>query len=142
MKKSWNWMLWIGFLLVLVGFFSYPFFVLFPATRDFPWVTLALFCAGGIFLIAGLARSFGRPQVYRGNVFGPILTVISLLVFSLFAYELFYVLRQMPASAGAPRVGEKAPEFTLPDQNGKSVALSDILGSSRAALLIFYRGHW
>jgi hypothetical protein len=142
MKKSWNWMLWIGFLLVLVGFFSYAFFVLFPATRDFPWVNLALFCAGGILLIVGLARAFGRPQVYRGKIFGPILAVISLLGVGLFAYGVFYEVRQMPASAGAPRIGERAPEFTLPDQDGKPVALSDILGSSRAAVLIFYRGHW
>jgi AhpC/TSA family len=142
MKKSWNWMLWIGFLLVLVGFFSYAFFVLFPATRDFPWVNLALFCAGGILLILGLARAFGRPQVYRGKIFGPILSLISLLVVDLFAYGVFYEVWQMPASAGAPRIGERAPEFTLPDQDGKSVALSDILGSSRAAVLIFYRGHW
>jgi AhpC/TSA family len=142
MKKSWNWMLWIGFLLVLVGFFSYAFFVLFPATRDFPWVNLALFCAGGILLIVGLARGFGRPQVYRGKIFGPILAVISLLGVGLFAYGVFYEVRQMPASAGAPRIGERAPEFTLPDQDGKPVALLDILGSSRAAVLIFYRGHW
>jgi hypothetical protein len=142
MKKGWNWMLWIGFLLVLVGFFSYAFFVLFPVTRDFPWVNLTLFCAGGILLIVGLARAFGRPQVYRGKIFGPILAVISLLGVGLFAYGVFYEVRQMPASAGAPRIGERAPEFTLPDQDGKPVTLSDILASSRAAVLIFYRGHW
>jgi len=48
----------------------------------------------------------------------------------------------MPASAGAPRVGEKVTEFTLPDQNGKAVALTDLLSSSDGAVLIFYRGHW
>lgn len=142
MKKSWNWTLWVGFLLVLVGFFSYAFFVLFPATRDFPWVNLTLFCLGGILLIVGLARAFGRPQVFRGKIFGPILAVISLLVVGLFAYGVFYEVRQMPASAGAPRIGETAPEFTLPDQNAKPVALSEILRSSQAAVLIFYRGHW
>jgi peroxiredoxin len=40
-----------------------------------------------------------------------------------------------------PRVGEKAPEFALPDQNRKQVALADLL-SGKGALLIFYRGHW
>ncbi|HEY2103219.1 MAG TPA: hypothetical protein VGH08_08195 [Chthoniobacterales bacterium] len=142
MKKSWNWTLWVGFLLVLVGFFSYAFFVLFPATRDFPWVNLTLFCLGGILLVVGLARAFGRPQVFRGKIFGPILAVIGLLVVGLFAYGVFYEVRQMPASAGAPRIGESAPEFTLPDQDAKPVALSDILRSSQAAVLIFYRGHW
>jgi peroxiredoxin len=43
---------------------------------------------------------------------------------------------------GAPRVGQKAPEFTLPDQNEKPVALADLLSRSRAVVLIFYRGFW
>jgi hypothetical protein len=132
----------MGFLLVLAGFFSYPFFVLFPVMRDFPWANLLLFGTGGILLVVGLARAFGRPQVYRGKMVGPILSVLSLLAFALFGYGAFYLVRQMPASASAPRVGEKAPEFTLPDQNGKPIALADLLSSSRGAVLIFYRGHW
>ena len=36
---------------------------------------------------------------------------------------------------------EKAPNFSLPDQNGKPVALADLL-SPNGAILIFYRGHW
>jgi len=63
-----------------------------------------------------LFRAFGRPQVYRGKVFGSIFATISLFLFAFFAYEIFYVLRQVPISAQAPRVGEKAPEFSLPDQ--------------------------
>jgi AhpC/TSA family protein len=141
MKRKWNWPLWAGFLFVVVGLFSYTFFVQFPITRDFPWVNLLLFAVGGILLVAGLVRAFGRPQLYRGKVFGSIFVVLSLLGFALFAYGAFYLVRQVPASTSAPRVGEKAPEFTLPDQNGKQVALADLL-AGRAALLIFYRGHW
>jgi|SRR5207248_6916563 len=142
MKRRWNWALWLGFIFVAAGFITYPFFVLFPVTRDFPWANLLLFGTGGILLVLGLARAFGRPQLYRGKIFGPILAVLSLLAFTLFGYGVFYELRQMPASAGAPRVGEKAPEFSLPDQNGKPVALADLLSGSRGAVLIFYRGHW
>jgi hypothetical protein len=75
------------------------------------------------------------------QIFGSIFTAISVLLFALFAYEIFYVLRQVPLSAQAPLVGEKAPEFSLPDQNGESVALTDLL-SPNGAVLIFYRGHW
>ena len=52
-------------------------------------------------------------------------------------------------------MGEKAPDFTLPDSNGKPVKLSELFASSewrqgaiaapsRApwVLLIFYRGYW
>jgi hypothetical protein len=63
------------------------------------------------------------------------------LLFAFFAYVTFYVLKQVPLSAQAPRVGEKAPEFSLPDQSGKQVALADLL-SPNGAVLIFYRGHW
>ncbi len=56
--------------------------------------------------------------------------------------KIFYVLRQVPLSAHAPRVGEKAPAFTLADQNGNPVALGDLLSGSRAVVLIFYRGFW
>jgi hypothetical protein len=45
------------------------------------------------------------------------------LVVALFSYEIFYALRQVPASGGAPRVGQKAPDFLLLDQNGNLSAL-------------------
>jgi hypothetical protein len=141
MKRSWNWSLWIGFVFAIAGLLSYEFFAQFPATRDFPWANLLLFLLGGILLAVGLGRAFRQPELYRGKIFGPIVALLSLLVFSLFAYALFYVVRQMPASTGAPRVGQKAPDFSLPDQNGKPVALTDLI-SQKGAVLIFYRGHW
>jgi peroxiredoxin len=60
-------------------------------------------------------------------------------------------LRQVPPSTGAPRVGEKVPAFTLPDENDKPVSLADLLSSrtpststarANEVLLIFYRGFW
>ena len=141
-KKSWNLSLWIGFLFALAGFLSYTFFAQFPITRDFPWANLLLFAIGAALLLVGLFRAFGRPQVYRGKIFGSIFVTISFLLFVFFAYEIFYVLRQVPLSSHAPRVGEKAPEFTLVDPNGRSVALADLLSGSKAVVLIFYRGFW
>jgi AhpC/TSA family len=141
-KKSWNWSLWIGFVLVLAGFLSYAFFAQFPITRDFPWANLLLFGVGGILLVLGLFRAFGKPQVYRGKIFGPILAILGILMVGLFCYVFFYELRQVPASTGAPRVGQKAPEFTLTDQDGKDVSLHDLIRRSKAVALIFYRGFW
>jgi len=142
MKRRWNWPIWVGFVVVVTGLFSYGFFVRFPTTRDFPWANLLLLGFGGAFLIVGLFRAFGRPQVYRGKVFGSIFAVIAVLVFAFFGYAIFYVVRQVPASAGAPRVGQKAPDFILLDQNEKRVGLGDLLSGSRGAALIFYRGFW
>jgi len=141
-KRSWNWSLWIGFLFALAGFLSYTFFAQFPVTRDFPWANLLLFAAGGIFLVLGLFRAFGKAQVYRGKLFGPILATLGILMFGFFSYVFFYQLRQVPPSTGAPRVGQKAPDFTLLDQDGKDVALGDLVSRSKAVALIFYRGFW
>jgi peroxiredoxin len=57
---------------------------------------------------------------------------------------------QLPPSKGAPKVGEKAPDFTLPIASGaqkpeeKNLTLSDLVPNKKAqwALLVFYRGYW
>jgi hypothetical protein len=151
MKRSWNWSPWVGFLFVLAGFLSYTFFARFPITRDFPWANFLLFGIGGIFLLVGLVRAFGKPQQYRGKIAGVVLALLSVIIFGFFSYLMFYELRQLPPSAEAPRVGEKAPTFTLPDQDNKQVSLADLLSApassastakANAVLLIFYRGFW
>ena len=152
MKRRWNLSLWTGFLIVLVGLGSYiPLFALFPVTRDFPWANLLLLALGGVLLCAGLMRAFKQPEVYRGKIFGSIMAALSIAGVGLFAYGLLYEARQIPSATAAPRVGQKAPDFTLPDQNGKALTLADILSSGPAGaanvrangvLLIFYRGHW
>lgn len=150
-RRRWNLSIWAGFLLVVAGFLSYPFFAQFPATRDVPWANFALIAAGLALLIIGLKCAFGQPAIYHGKIFGPILAVLSLLVAGLFGYVVFFELRDLPASSGAPHVGQKAPEFTLTDQDDRPVSLGDLLSSPvsnaptakpSAVLLIFYRGFW
>ena len=152
MKRRANFLLLAGFFLVVAGLVSYaPFFSLFPITRDFPWVNLLLFFGGALLLGVGVMRAFRQPELYRGKILGCILSAISVAGISFFSYGLFYVARQLPSASAAPRVGEKAPGFTLPDQNGKAVTLADLVTSAPAgtagakpnwALLIFYRGYW
>jgi hypothetical protein len=142
MKRKWNWPIWVGFIVAVCGLFSYEFFAQYPITRDFPWANLLLLGIGVALLIVGLFRAFGRPQLYRGKIFGSILTAIALFLFAFFSYEIFYVLRQVPLSTHAPRVGETAPDFMLLDQNEQPVGLGDLLSGSRGTVLIFYRGFW
>ncbi len=148
MKRKWNAALWGGLIIVLLGFFSFPFFIQFASTRDVPWVNFLLFAIGGVLLVIGLRRAFGQPQIYRGKVFGSIFALLGLAAFGFFSYVFFVIEKQLPASSETPAVGQKAPDFTLPDSDNKPVALADLIskpganGQPAAALLIFYRGFW
>ena len=160
MRRKWNWAVWTGVVLVVAGILSYPlYFVRFPALRDFPWVNLPLIIFGLALLAVGLVRAFRQPELHRGKIVGSVLAVLALALSGVFLYGIFiggrYVL---PASHGAPQVGQVAPNFTLPDSRNNPVNLAEVLhsafapgaatGSGTAAerttgvLLIFYRGYW
>lgn len=50
-------------------------------------------------------------------------------------------LRESGIADRALRVGDRAPDFTLPSVHGEQVALSDLLARGPVALA-FYRGGW
>jgi AhpC/TSA family len=133
-----------GFLVCLVGFVSYfVLFVRFPVTRDLPWASWLLFAAGLALAVAGVARAFRRPETYRGRILGPVLGVLSLAVVGFFLFATLVATRQMPAAPNVPKVGQKAPTFTLPDSQGRPVALQELVGPGKPwIVLIFYRGYW
>ncbi len=143
-----NFGIWLGFLVVLAALFSYPtVFARFPDTRDHPWPTLLLFGAGLGLTLTGLRRAWRQPQVYRGRIAGAILLSLGAGVCAFFLAGFYYFARLLPASAGAPRVGQKAPDFTLPDKDGSPVTLSRLIGAgadggASGVLLVFYRGNW
>ncbi len=47
----------------------------------------------------------------------------------------------LTAFAETPKVGDRAPEFSLPSHTGKQVALKDYAGKAKL-VLVFYRGSW
>jgi hypothetical protein len=150
-SRQWNWHLWAGFVLCLTAFASYFLvFVRFPVTRDVPWVNFLLFGTGIAFLSFGLKRAFGEPRQYRGKIAGSILSLLSLLSVGFFCFLIFYQTKELPASAGAPRIGQRAPEFLLPDSDNNPVSLSSVLSTPlensqappKGVLLVFYRGYW
>jgi hypothetical protein len=146
-----NWPLWSGFLLTLAAFLTYFFiFVWFPSTRDFPWANLVLFVIAGVLLVIGLRRAFASdcPHRTRSRIVSSIFSLLSLAVFALFVFIIFVGGRWLPASKGAPQVGQRVPEFSLPDTSGKQVSLNDLLTTPidgkapKGVLLVFYRGYW
>jgi len=144
-----NWPIWTGLLLSLFAFISYfAIFVSYPATRDFPWANLILFVAALALLALGLKRVFIRDRSKISKVVASIVAALGVLVFGLFVFNFFVVGRWLPSSQSAPHVGQKAPDFTLPDTSNKQFTLNELLSSPingrspKGVLLIFYRGYW
>lgn len=148
MTRPRNFLPLAGFLVCVVAFVSYFLvFLRFPLTRDVPWANWLLFAAGLALVGAGLRRAFRQPERYRGRVMGPVFGLLSLAVTGFFLYATLVASRELPVSAGAPKVGEKVPDFTLPDTQGRPVHLASLQQAAPGApgpwvLLIFFRGTW
>src|ERR1041385_8660197 len=144
-----NSLIWSGFLLSIVALLSYPFFfVRFPATRNVPWVNLLLFGVVAVLVAVGVRRAFAADATRGRKIAAVTGATLSVLVFAFVVFAIFIFARELPASHGAPQVGQRAPEFQLVDTTGKSVALSELLTSPingqapKGVLLVFYRGYW
>jgi len=147
--KKFNWPLWIGFIVSILAFISYPtVFVNWPLTRDFPWANLLLFVLAIVLVALGVRRAFAPGRRMFSKIVAPVVAVLSLVVLGLFILVTFIGGRQLPPSANAPQVAQKAPEFTLPDTNNKPVSLAELRSqpidgkAAKGTLLIFYRGYW
>jgi hypothetical protein len=139
---------WLGLLLTVLGLLSNGLpFIGFPAP-PVPWISLVLSLTGFVFVLIGLRRAFGESRVYTGKISGSVAAVLSLL-FLAGSTSFFWSARHIPAqSAATPQVGQRVPDFTLPDSTGNSVSLAQLFSASagkqqpKALLLVFYRGYW
>ena len=156
--QRFNWQIWIGFLLSIFAFLSYPLvFVNWAVTRNFPWANLLLFAMAALLLFIGVRRAFAPDRRRISKIVSSVLATLSVLVLGMFIFVAFVASRWLPASTGAPQVGQRAPDFSLVDANNKSLSLSELLSSPitsepppsaggprapKGVLLIFYRGYW
>jgi|HubBroStandDraft_5_1064220.scaffolds.fasta_scaffold08263_1 hypothetical protein len=160
MKRSWNWRIWAGALVVIAGVVGYQVYcVRVPALRDRPWLNLPIILVGLVMIGVGLKRAFQQPELYRGKIFGSLVGGLMAMLALFFCFAMFIASHHiLPVTKGAPQVGQVAPDFTLPDSKNEPVQLSALLSSSFAGngdavgaagagqtagvLLIFYRGYW
>ena len=139
---------WLALLLTVLGLLSNGLpFIGFPAT-PVPWISLLVSLTGIVVVLIGLWRAFGESTVYRGKISGSVAAVLSVF-FLAGSISFFWGARHIPAeSAAAPQVGQRVPDFTLPDSRGHSVSLMQLFSASagkeppKALLLVFYRGYW
>jgi hypothetical protein len=140
--------LWLGLLVTVLGALSNGLYFLVPGRAIVPWINVLLPAAGLVVLLAGWRNAFADPQHYGGKIVAPVFAIFAVLVFGGSAWLLHHA-RDLPASAGAPQIGEKAPDFNLANANGSTTSLSQLLsepmdgsGPPKAVLLVFYRGYW
>jgi len=103
-----------------------------PAIRNHPALYLAAFALAAV--IAGMAtwRAARWPNFVALG-----LSVVLLILGAYFNF----VLARVPSTPVALRVGEPAPDFTLPDAAGAAVSLASFRGRT-PVVLVFYRGYW
>jgi len=95
-----------------------------------------------------LRRAFKPDKRIVSKIFSSLATAFGVLLLAALLFMIFVMGSWLPASAGAPQVGQKAPDFTLTDANDRPVTLAQLLTEPvnnkppRGVLLIFYRGYW
>lgn len=151
MAKLWNWRLWAGFGLSIGALAGYVFWV--NETRAVFWPALLLFAVAAVLLFSGWKRRFREPELYRGKIAGYVLSTLSVVILGLFGFVVYEVSRAFPPAKNAPRIGQRAPEFSLLDASGKNFTLAQLLStplansgsaphSPKGVLVLFYRGYW
>lgn len=138
--------LWVAFVLALGAVLcNAAFFVSFPGQKALEWPSLLFPAAALAALVVGMVRVFRQPS--GGRTASSILAVVTALVAGLAIVGFFHAC-DLPASHGAPTVGQKVPDFTLPDTSGQPVSLAQLLAPAargaapKSVLLVFYRGYW
>lgn len=140
-------MLWIGLLVTVLGVASNFLYWLSIPPRIIPWINLALPLIGLVLVIIGLRRFWPGARGWR-KILGAAGGLLSAAILVLSVWGHIHS-RNLPPSPGAPQIGQKVPDFTLPDSSGQPVTLSQLLTTPlansappKAVLLVFYRGQW
>ena len=103
-----------------------------PAIRNHPALYLVAFALAAVIASVATWRAARWPNFAALG-----LSVVLLILGGYFNF----VLARVPSSPVALRVGEPAPDFTLPDAAGAAVSLASFRGRT-PVVLVFYRGYW
>jgi len=113
---------------------AYALLIRVPLVRNHPGAYVAAFALAVALAVLALARGRGRRW--------PAWIALGVSAALLAAGGWFnYVIAHIPAASAVVRVGERAPEFTLPDAGGRPVSLAEFRGR-KPVVLVFYRGYW
>lgn len=134
-------------MITILGFASNFLYWLSISQSVIPWINVVVPLIGLVVLLLGLIRFWPGANLWR-KALGVFLGLLSTTALAVSVWA-FVDARNIPGAAGAPQVGQKAPDFTLPDSTGQNVSLAQLLSDPlansarpKAVLLVFYRGYW
>ena len=113
----------------IAGYFA---FLRVPTVRNHPALYLVAFALATVIAAAASWRAARWP-----NLVALALSAVLLVLGGYFNF----VLARVPATATALKVGEPAPDFTLPDATGTPISLASFRDRT-PVVLVFYRGYW
>jgi cytochrome oxidase Cu insertion factor (SCO1/SenC/PrrC family) len=129
-----TWLAILSVLIAVAGIGGYVALVGVTAVRNHPELYVVACALAVVLAVLAVTRATGR----RWPAWAA-LGVSSLLLVGTVWFN--FVVTRVPDVPVAIRVGEAAPDFTLPDASGKPVHLADFRGK-KPVVLVFYRGYW
>ena len=124
----------LSVLVALGAIAGYALLLRVPVVRNHPEGYVIAFALATALAALAVVRARGRRW--------PASIVLGLTGLLLLAGAWFnFVVAQVPVTPTPLRVGERPPEFTLPDATGRPVSLADYRGK-KPVVLVFYRGYW
>ena len=123
----------VSLLLAVAAPVAYILLIRVPTVRNHPGAYVAAFTVALALAVLALVRGCGRrwPAWIA-------LGVSALLLAGGTWFDL--VVARVPMTPTVLRVGERPPDFTLPDAEGRPVSLAQFRG--KPVVLVFYRGYW
>jgi cytochrome oxidase Cu insertion factor (SCO1/SenC/PrrC family) len=126
------WPALVSVLLSVAAIAGYTTLLRVPAIRNHPELYLVAFAVAGVIAGAATWRAARWP-----NFVALALSAVLLILGGYFNF----VLAKIPPATSVLRIGEPAPDFTLPDASGAPVSLASFRERT-PVVLVFYRGYW
>ena len=124
----------LGVVIALGAIVAYALLLRVPIVRNHPEAYVAAFALATALAALAVARARRRRW--------PAWLALGLTSLLLVGGAWFnFVGARVPDTPTALRVGERPPDFTLPDAAGRPVSLADYRGK-KPVVLVFYRGYW
>ena len=124
----------LGLAIAIGALAAYPLLLRVAIVRNHPEGYVVAFALATALSVVAVARARSRrwPACIA-------LAISSLLLIGGGWFN--FVGARVPNTPTALHVGERPPDFTLPDASGRPVSLADYRGK-KPVVIVFYRGYW